>query len=149
MELYKIESNGKQFTFNVVKNYTEPCPQCGIPACGEENIVWYEDNGQRFAVIFDGGYFDLAIEECIGKNINILKNDSLPVLLKEWNESSGWVDCSCYEGYNLNIDDFLHALILLKNSELDKWITLQEITELENLALKAKVKGLNLKIVRG
>ena len=78
MELHEIESNGKKFTFNVVTNSTEPCPECGVPACGKEDIIWYEDNGQRFAIIFDGGYFDVAIEELIGKNLDLLKSGSLP-----------------------------------------------------------------------
>lgn len=149
MELHEIESDGENFIFNVVKNYTEPCPECGVPACGKEDIVWYEDNGKRFAIIFDGGYFNLAIEEFIGKNLDLLKDDSLPIFLKQWNESFGWVECSDYEGYELAIEDYLKSLTLLKNSELEKWITKEEIKELENLALEAKTKRLTLKIVRG
>ncbi|MEZ4805710.1 MAG: hypothetical protein R2852_09570 [Bacteroidia bacterium] len=149
MEIHEIESNGKKYSFNVVKNSTEPCPECGVPAFGKEDIVWGEDNGQRFAIIFDGGYFDLAIEELIGKNLHLLKSDSLPIFLKQWNESIGWVDCCDYDGYELDIEDFLNSLILLKSCDLGKWISEEEIIELENLAIKANSKGLNLKIARG
>lgn len=39
METYNVESNGKKYSFNVVKNTTKPCPECGIPACGKEDIL--------------------------------------------------------------------------------------------------------------
>ncbi len=149
LELHEIVSDGKKFTFYVVKNFTEPCPECGIPACGKEDIIWYEHNRQRFAVIFDGGYFDLAMEEFIGKNLDLLKNKGLTKFLIEWNGSFGWVDCADYDGYELDIVDFLKSLTLLKTCELGKWITKEEISELEKLALAAKSKRSILKIVRG
>jgi hypothetical protein len=69
MEILEIESNGQKFIFDVVKNEIESCPKCGVLACGKEDILWYEDKEQRIAVIFDGGYFDLAGEEFFDKNI--------------------------------------------------------------------------------
>lgn len=52
METYNVESNGKKYSFNVVKNTTKPCPECGIPACGKEDILWYKYDNQRIAIIF-------------------------------------------------------------------------------------------------
>jgi hypothetical protein len=93
MELYEIESNGKKYEFNVVKNSTKPCTECGVPACGKEDILWFEENNKRKAIIFDGGFFDLDGEEFFNKNIKSIEYDSLPEFMKEWNESRGWEDC--------------------------------------------------------
>lgn len=149
METHEIESNGKKFFFNVVKNTTEPCPECGVPACGKEDIIWYEDKNQRNAIIFDGGYFDLAGEEFFDNNIKTIKYDSLPTFMKEWNEARGWTDCWDYDGYILEIDDFLESMELLKSCEIGKWITMEDINSMEELANKAKKNGAKLKIVRG
>ena len=149
METHEIESNGKKFFFNVVKNTTEPCPECRVPACGKEDIIWYEDKNQRNAIIFDGGYFDLAGEEFFDNNIKTIKYDSLPTFMKEWNEARGWTDCWDYDGYILEIDDFLESMELLKSCEMGKWITMEDINSMEELANKAKKNGAKLKIVRG
>jgi hypothetical protein len=149
METHEIESNGKKFTFNVVKNTTEPCPECGVPACGKEDILWYEDNNQRIAVIFDGGYFDLAGEEFFEKNIKTIVYDSLPTFMKEWNEVRGWTDCWNYNGYELEIDDFLKSMELLKSCEMGKWITTDDLNNMKDVANNAKKIGAKLKIVRG
>jgi hypothetical protein len=149
MEVYKIESNGEKYEFNVIKNSTIPCPQCGVPACGKEDILWFEEDHKRKAIIFDGSYFDLAGEEFFNKNIKSIVYDSLPEFMKEWNESRGWEDCWDYDGYEIDIDDFLKSLELLKTCEMGKWITKEDITAMENLAIEAKVKGKKLKIVRG
>lgn len=149
METHEIESNGKKFFFNVVKNTTEPCPECGVPACGKEDILWFEDKNQRIAIIFDGGYFDLAGEEFFDKNIKTIKYGSLPIFMKEWNEARGWTDCWDYNGYTLDIDDFLESMELLKSCEMGKWITMEDIHSMEELANNAKKNGAKLKIVRG
>ena len=149
MELHKIESNGKKYEFSVIKNSTEPCPQCGVPACGKEDILWFEENGIRKAIIFDGGYFDLAGEEFFNKNIKSVEYNSLPEFMKEWNESRGWEDCWDYDGYEIGIDDFLKSLDLLKTCEMGKWISEEDITDMEKLAIESKRKGKELKIVRG
>lgn len=148
MKLHEIESDGKKYIFEVLKNTTEPCPQCGVPACGKEDIIWYEENGKRISIIFDGGYFDLAGEEFFNNN-KIIEYDSLPEFMKEWNESRGWVDCWDYDGYEIGIDDFLKSLELLKTCEMGKWITKEDIFDMENLAMEAKAKEKKLKIVRG
>ncbi len=51
MELHEIESDGKIYEFNVVKNSTEPCPECGVPACGKEDILWFEEDNKRKAIL--------------------------------------------------------------------------------------------------
>lgn len=149
MESYKIESNGKQFIFNVLKNTTSPCPQCGVPACGKEDILWYEDNGKRIALVFDGGYFDLAGEEFLKNHVGTTDYERLPTFMKEWNESRGWTECWDYNGYVLQIDDFLESMELLKRCELGRWITMEDINDMKGIANNAQKIGAELKIVRG
>ncbi len=69
--------------------------------------------------------------------------------MKEWNESRGWEDCRDYDGYEVGINDFLKSLDLLKTCVMGKWITEEDITDMEKLATEAKEKGKKLKIVRG
>jgi len=146
---HEIESNGYRFIFNVVRNTTKPCPTCGIPACGKEDILWYEDKKERIAIIFDGGYFDMAGEEFFGKNINTIDYDSLPIFMQEWNEARGWTDCWDYNGYELEINDFLKSMELLRSCEMGKWISIEDINSMIELANKAQRIGTKLKIVRG
>ena len=147
METYQIESNGETFSFNVFKNTTESCAECGVPACGKEDVIWYEYNNKRIGIILDGGYFDLALEEAINKALN---NSILPNFLKEWKELKGWTNSSDYNnGYELQIEDFLESLELLKCCEMGKWITIEDITDMETLAYKAQEAKSKLRIVRG
>jgi hypothetical protein len=69
--------------------------------------------------------------------------------MREWNEARGWTDCWDYNGYELGIDDFLKSLELLRNCEMGKWITTEDINSMEELANNAKEIGAKLKIVRG
>ena len=149
MTLYEIKSNGKRFVFNVMENTTKPCLQCGVNACGKEDIIWYEEDNIRIAVIFDGGFFDLALEEFFINNLKSSEFNSLPKFMKQWNEAKGWADCWDYNGYEIEVNDFLRSLDLLKTCEMGKWITESEIAGLEKLANDAKVKDKKLKIVRG
>jgi ribosome-associated protein YbcJ (S4-like RNA binding protein) len=149
MKLYEIESNGEKFIFNVIKNTTEACPECGVPACGKEDILWFEENEIRTSIIFDGGYFDIALEEYFIKNSKSINNESLPVFLKEWQNSTGWEESWDYNGHQIEINDFLKSLDLIKTSGTGKWLTEENITDMEKLAFEAKEKGKELKIVRG
>lgn len=149
MKIHEVKANGKRFVFNVVKNTTEPCPQCGVPACGQEDILWYEYDSRKIAIIFDGGYFNLAGEEFFTENIKTIDYSALPNFMKEWNESRGWEVCWDYKGYDLQIDDFLESMKLLRSCEMGKWITKEEIEDMEGLAKNAKKVGAKLKIVRG
>ncbi len=149
MEIYEIESKGKKYVFNVIINTTKPCPQCGVPACGREDILWYEDSGKKISLIFDGGYFDLAIEEFFEEHGKSIIYDVLPEFIKQGNELRGWGECWDYEGYEIGIDDFLKSLNLLKSCEMGKWIALEDIESMEKLAKEAKKKDKKLKVVRG
>ncbi len=147
MELYNIEHNGNNYTFNVIENFTEPCPECGIPACGKENIIWFEESNIRNAIIFDGECFGLALDEFLEKKGNEVK---LPKFIKDWSELKGWEECDDYDGFELDKDDFLNSMKLLsKFCEIGKWITKEEINSMIELVIKAKEKNLRLKIVRG
>ncbi len=149
MDTYKIESDGKTFTFDVIKNTTEPCPQCGVPACGKEDILWYEEADQKLAMIFDGGYFDMAIENCIEKYIKTMDYNTLPTFLKDWSEQTGWSDCWDYIGYELDTNDFLNTLSILEKGEIGKWISQNELNTMKEMAKHVQKMDLKLKIVRG
>lgn len=149
MEIYQTTQNDTVYVFHVLKNMTEPCPQCGVPACGREDILWYECDEKRISIIFDGGYFDLARDEFFDKKVTTNNYASLPVFLREWNECRGWEDCSDYDGYTLQIDDFILSMELLKQCESGTWITSSDIQDIQELAQTAKEKGCLLKIVRG
>lgn len=149
METHEIVVDGKKYAFQVLKNTTEPCPQCGVPACGREDILWYEHENQRMAIIFDGGYFDMARDEFYERALEKIEFDSLPNFMQEWNELRGWEECWDYDGYELQIDDFLQSMELLKSCEMGKWITTEDINDMQELAKTALEKGAKLKIVRG
>ncbi len=149
MELYEISINGKEFSFQVLKNFAEPCPVCRIPACGREDIVWYEDNHNKIAIVYDGGCLSLVIEEFLKQESNGIKLDTLPKFITDWIMSVGWTDSLDVEGHLLDIEDYLKALNLLKQAGLDKWMNQQEWIELECLAQQARVKGKQLRLLRG
>jgi len=149
MKTHEILADGQQFVFQVIKNTTQPCPVCGVPACGKEDILWYEHNDQRIAIIFNGGSFDLVGQEFFRKNLKTINYDSLPEFMKEWNELRGWEDCWDYEGYPLDIDDFLKSILLLKPCNTEEWLTNDDLNDMQVLAIEARKKGAKLKIVRG
>ncbi|MCG8576828.1 MAG: hypothetical protein MI810_18250 [Flavobacteriales bacterium] len=148
MKLHEIESDGKKYIFHAIYNFTEPCPQCGVPACGKEDILWFEKEGKRKAIIFDGSYLDMAIEDTISANLDQLKKRTLPTFIVEWNVSKGWVDCWDYDGYDLSSSDFIESMKLIKSAQQD-WMPSNQLEALEKLASEAKLEGLSLKIVRG
>lgn len=148
-DTYEIESDGKVHVFKVYKNTTEPCPQCGVPACGREDILWSESNGQRLSLIFDGGYFDMARDEYFEKEVNETNYRALPKFMKEWNELRGWNECWEFDGYELDIEDFILSVESLRKCEMGKWIKEEDIEDMLFLANDAKSNGGTLKIVRG
>jgi len=149
MNIHQVKTQGKTFTFHVIKNITTPCSQCGVPACGKEDILWYEHEQQRIAIIFDGGYFDLAGQVFLSEYLKTMDYLALPNFMKQWNESKGWEACWDYEGYPLDIDDFIKSIELLERSNTEKWITPKEIEAMKKLAQAAMAKNAILKIVRG
>lgn len=149
MKAQHIISNGTSFVFHVIQNTTTPCPQCGVPACGRTDILWYEEVQQRKALFFDGGHFDLALETLFKEALSTTPYEALPHFLQAWQEDKDWADCWDYEGYPLVIDDFLMALKLLQAHTTGQWISLEELTAMQTLATLAQEKSFLLKIVRG
>lgn len=150
MEIVQFKSSeGINFKFHVRKDMTEPCSCCGIPACGREDILWYENQGKRITIIYDGSDLDLTIGDFLTKNNNQIAYQKLPNFIKENNEASGWTDCDDYHGYNLDFDDFLTALeLLLTLNILGEWMTKEAIEAMKQLAFEAKEKNSILKITR-
>lgn len=149
MKIHEIVSNGERFVFHVIKNTATPCPHCGVPACGKEDIIWYILENKRIAMIFDGGYFDLALEECLAQHRATINYDDFPDFIKDWNECKGWESYWDYDGYSLPIDDFLKTIELLKSCEIGKWITMNEIKTMQELSTEAKKQKATLRITRG
>lgn len=149
METYEIISDGQKFIFHVIKNTTTPCPACGIPACGKEDILWYEKGDQRMAIIVNGSDLDLAIGEFLNKHVKPIHYGSLPNFIREWNEARGWENCGDYDGYELQIDDFLQSIELLKSCDMEKWAAGGSLKDMQKLAYTAQEIGTKLKIVRG
>ena len=89
MEIYNIESEGINFTFHARKNTTKPCPSCGIPACGNETILWFEAEGKRISLIFDGMNFDRILDDFLKENKHQIDYKKLPDFIREWNEEIG------------------------------------------------------------
>ncbi len=135
-------------SFQVLENLTEPCQVCGVPACGEECILWFEKDGIRLAIIFDGGLFGLAIQEALSNYLKENDYDSVPTFLKEYNENKGWYDCWSCDGFSLKHDDFMSGLLLLEKHNNGMWIDSEDINSLRCLALDSKKNKSLLKIVR-
>jgi hypothetical protein len=133
----------------MIRNTTEPCSQCGVPACGRENIPWYEEQGYRLAYIFDDGYFDLALGEYFSHFIHPKNYADLPRFMRDWNELKGWEDSDEIYGFDLEIDDFITAVRLLKKCKEGRWVKRDELDELIAMAKYAKIKHLRLKMIRG
>lgn len=148
MEIYSENIAGKKIDFQVVKNLTRPC-YCGVPACGKENILWYEYKGKYLAFIFDGSLFD-SMGMAFFKQ-NKVDYKLLPEFMQEWYESSGWEDSWDCE-YILDIDDFLKSLNLMKPQQAEDWLQADMkayLSEMKSMALNAKKYHSPLKILRG
>jgi hypothetical protein len=126
---------------------TEPCSVCGVPACGQEVVLWYEEDNKRMAMIFDGSLMNTMIGDFLEENNNQIPYQKLPSFIRASNEVNGWVEHDDFHGYELNIDDFLTALqLLLTTSTLGQWMSKEAIEALKSLAIKAKSKNASLKI---
>lgn len=75
----------------------------------------------------------------VGKKILFVMKTN-PSFMKEWNEYRGWDDCWDYEGYELQIDDFLASLGLLKTCEMGIWIIEEEIKDMQDLVMETQKK---------
>lgn len=57
MEIRTWSVNNESFSLHIKKNLTEPCSECGVPACGKEDFLWYEKDGQRITLVLDGPFW--------------------------------------------------------------------------------------------
>lgn len=146
MRIFKPYYNNN-YTFYAKQNFTESCPHCGVPACGKEDVLWYSKDEQKIAIVFDGSLLDLEIEIYLKQNITKENYSELPQFIKSWNEAKGWSENWDYEGFVLNIDDFIKSIDLLNTS--NKWLSTECLLVMKQLALEAKELDLELKIVRG
>lgn len=148
---HKIEHNGNEYKFDVFKDLTEPCSQCGVPACGKENYFWINEKGRRQTLILDGELLDLIIEQYFTVNIKKVKYDSLPKFLTESNENKGWSEADNFEGRPIDVDDLLLSIEKIRIDELENWIegTAKEyLKELKRIAIKANKEETELYVAR-
>lgn len=148
---YVINVDGIDYEYDVLMNLAEPCPQCGVPACGKENYFWYEQGGRRKTLILDGDELDMFIHEFFESKIQEVDYASLPKFLRESIECSGWADAMDHDGAELDIDDLLLALDTIELTDLVDWMrddASRYLQELRKIALTAKEKNTKLLVVR-
>jgi hypothetical protein len=145
MDIVQFKSESISFKFHVINDMTKPCPTFGIPACGQEVVIWYEENDKRIAIIFDGSLMNMVIGDFLSEQN--MPYEKLPSFIKESNEVSGWTAHDNFHGYELNTDDFLVAMeLLLTTNTIEQWMTQENIEALKSLAFTAKSKHAPLKI---
>jgi hypothetical protein len=143
---HKVEVNGQEYIFNVQKDLTEPCPQCGIPACGKENYFWIEDGGQRQTLVLDGSLLDVIIEQYFNVNILKVEYETLPKFLREFNEHKGWSEADDFNGSEIDVDDLLEAINIIKVDDLEEWMKesgktyLSELKKMANAAIEKEIE---------
>lgn len=153
LQLYSVLSERVHYEFRVQTQLCEPCPHCGIMACGREDILWYERGDERIAVIFDGGVFDQILAKTIDRVWALQTSPPLPRFLEDWNSDSGWSDHSDYVGYRLDVSDLLATFDLISS----QWFGAPQLREsaasymqaMKSLALAAQADKYPIKIVRG
>jgi len=119
---YKVNDH----EFELTKDLTEPCPCCGIPACGREAFLWYYSEARRISIMFDGGDLDYLIETLEGYKFD----DKSPLFLSQLNTHEGWRECAEIEGSEIEITDFIESLNILKQqSNAPKVITVAALLE--------------------
>lgn len=151
MQTYTVQSNGQTYKFSVYKDLTQPCPECGVPACGKENYFWINQHGQRETLVLDGAILELIIEEYFNVNIKKVSYVLLPKFLRECNENIGWSEADDFEGTKVDREDLLKAIKLIKIEELQKWMQTDAndyLTALKSLTEKAILQNRELYIAR-
>ncbi len=149
--LQSVNVNGINYTFDVIHDLTEPCPHCGVPACGKENYFWYEESGRRKTLILDGEILDLIIQQFFTTKMEKVEYAKLPGFLRESNECTGWSEARDFSGTAIDIDDLLLALEAIELTDLEDWMRADGdayITALNSIATTAKKKQLTLSIAR-
>lgn len=97
-KIYTVQNNGKTYNFSVYKDLTQPCPECGVPACGKENYFWINRDEKRETLVLDGSILELIIEEYFNVNIKKVSYRLFPKFLRECNENIGWSEADDFEG---------------------------------------------------
>ncbi len=111
MDSYQINVDGKEHNFLVFKRLTEPCHQCGVEACGKEDILWYETAEDKVSLVYDGSTIDIVVESFL--SYTDIEKSELPVFISDWNMGKGWSDCWVYQGYSLDVGDLHCAIAML------------------------------------
>lgn len=85
--------NGEKLVYNLIADYTYPCPVCGVHGCSGE---YYFVTADKKAVRVDKSDLDMLMYDYLSENIfnnyNEDEYNSLPRFLKEYNEAVGWND---------------------------------------------------------
>ena len=105
--------NGEKILFNVIEDYTYPCPVCGAYACNGE---YYLTSNSRKAIRIDRGDLDMLMYDYLSENIFKASKqneyENLPQFLREYNEYIGWKDSDDIE-YPIDTTDFINTLNLI------------------------------------
>jgi hypothetical protein len=108
----------------VINDITEPCPECGVPACGKEAYLWVEKDGQNSTLVFDGSLFDLFGQEFFTHNNEVFSDyDRLPRFMKDWNENKGWSDFPGDKACAVSIPELVASLEIIKSAKLLDWLS--------------------------
>ncbi len=137
----KLTIQKENFLFYIQKDLTEPCPECGVPACGKEDFFWYEKDGKRITLVLDGSLLNLIILDYFKVIFEKSNYASLPKFLRESNECIGWSEAEDFVGTELDIDDLLAALDLIKTAEPEEWlkeVMIEYVHELNSICKQAK-----------
>ena len=143
---YTIQGSQGNFSFVVSRDITTPCPHCGIPSCGEEAFLWYEEHNKRITVIYDGPALEWAISEYLDQAGDSL--DSVPAFLRDWSMDTGWSDCDHPDGFILDNELFIEGItaltLVLKGDVAAATVDLLE--QLLSHANEASKRSLSLRI---
>ena len=142
MKTYWIENSKGRLEFEELANIAYPCPTCGIPACGSEDVFW---NEKLQCIVLQGSFFDTLLEQLVKKIFEEKKQ--LSAFLNQWNLCEGWTDNI---GYKVEVKEVLETLELLDDIEVDEYLK-EYLVELKK-SFKLLVKNTHesyLKVDRG
>ncbi|MEM1096101.1 MAG: hypothetical protein AAGJ10_15995 [Bacteroidota bacterium] len=145
MKTKTLDVNGEMVKFAIVADLTLPATYGG-----DIGLLWYASFDGHHAILFDRSYLDLALEEFFqeGHQGDIADYD-LPQFMREWRGARGWADGANHSGYDLDHDDFLAALALLRRCTMGQWITTEQLDAMQAFARAAMEDWDDLTIARG
>ena len=121
--MHTIRINDGEFVFSVANDITEPCPQCGVPACGKEAYLWKEKDGQKMTLVFDGGIFDIIVREFFAGDSEVgSRYEELPRFLRDCNENTGWYEEAEDKACSISVHELLQSLEVMRAADMDAWI---------------------------